>query len=316
MLPASNRGAGQNMCFPDVCNTPVGPATVPIPYPNIAMNAQAVGFSMTTKWSGVNALNMGSQIPMTMGDEAGVAHPTIKGAARYTMGSPVVMVDKMPAIHLTCLTNGNNMNAPVGSVLVPSVTNVMICQRGAADLQAAAITTSRTLPGNVVYATIACLSPGVASEMFVAVKHASAVVLDLRDCPGGALDAAVDLARFFLPANVPLAELTEGDGERSTIMSTKPACDLPLVVMIDERTASAAELFAAAVQANRRATLVGRRSYGKTHGMRACGARVTTIRWEHKRIKPDVPSHETGDALLRLAWGLALRGHEGADLLR
>jgi carboxyl-terminal processing protease len=124
MLPASNRGAGQNLAFPDVCNTPVGPATVPIPYPNIAMNAQATAFSMVVKVSMMNALNMSSVIPMTNGDQAGVAHPTVMGAARYTMGNPIVFVDKQPAICLLCPTTGNNMNAPLGAVLVPSAVNV------------------------------------------------------------------------------------------------------------------------------------------------------------------------------------------------
>src|SRR5262245_907327 len=127
MLPASNRGAGMNMGFPDVCNTPVGPATAPLPYPNIAMNAQAVPFSPIVKVSMMPALNMGSQIPMTIGDEAGVAHPTIKGPGRYTVGNPIVSIDGMPAINLGCPTTGNNMNNGLGAVLVPSAVNVFYC---------------------------------------------------------------------------------------------------------------------------------------------------------------------------------------------
>ena len=91
MLPASNRGAGQNIGFPDVCLTPAPPAPpVPVPYPNIGMNAQALGFSPIVKVSMVNALNMGSTISMTSGDEAGAAHPTIKGQGKWTMGNPIV----------------------------------------------------------------------------------------------------------------------------------------------------------------------------------------------------------------------------------
>lgn len=113
-----------NLGFPDVCGTPAGPAVVPIPYPNIAMNAQAVPFSPNVMVSYMNALNVGSMIPLTSGDEGGVAHPMIKGPGKYTMGNPIVKVNFMPAINLCCPTTGNNMNNPLGAVLVPSITNV------------------------------------------------------------------------------------------------------------------------------------------------------------------------------------------------
>ncbi len=125
MLPASNKGVGMNIGFPDVCLTPVGPAVVPIPYPNIALNAMAVPFSPVVKVTMMPALNMGSKIPMTMGDEPGVAHPMYKQMGAYTMGNPIVYVDKLPAINLLCPTTGNNMNDGLGAVLVPSVTNVL-----------------------------------------------------------------------------------------------------------------------------------------------------------------------------------------------
>ena len=46
------------------------------------------------------------------------------GSAKYTMGNPIVFIDKQPAICLLCPTTGNNMNAPLGAVLVPSAVNV------------------------------------------------------------------------------------------------------------------------------------------------------------------------------------------------
>jgi carboxyl-terminal processing protease len=114
-----------NVGFPDVCNTPAGPAVVPVPYPNIAQNCQAAGFSPNVKICQMNALHVGSVIPITSGDEAGVAHPTIKGAGRFTQGNPVVKVNFMPAINLMCPSTGNNMNNALGAQTVPSVTNVL-----------------------------------------------------------------------------------------------------------------------------------------------------------------------------------------------
>jgi carboxyl-terminal processing protease len=124
MLLATNRGSGQNMGFPDTCNTPAGPATVPIPYPNIAMHAQANPYSQLVKVSGVNALNMASLISKTSGDEAGTAHPMFMQMANFSMGNPLVYVELLPAINLTSLSAGNNMNCPAASVTVPSVTTV------------------------------------------------------------------------------------------------------------------------------------------------------------------------------------------------
>ena len=98
MLPASNRGAGMSMGFPDVCNTPAGPVTVPVPYPNIAMNAMAAPFSPNVLLTMMPALNTGSIIPMTSGDEPGVAHPTIKGPCRYTMITPEATSPPPPPI--------------------------------------------------------------------------------------------------------------------------------------------------------------------------------------------------------------------------
>src|SRR5690242_13461047 len=110
MLPASNRGPGLNIGFPDVCLTPVGPVIVPIPYPNFATHAMAAPFAATVFVTAMNGLNQGSIIPMTFGDNPGVAHPTVMGAGTFTMGNPIVIIEGLPGINLLCPTAGNNMN--------------------------------------------------------------------------------------------------------------------------------------------------------------------------------------------------------------
>lgn len=284
MLPASNRGAGMNMGFPDVCNTPAGPVTVPIPYPNIAMNAQAVGFSPIVKVTMVNALNQGSSIPMTSGDEAGVAHPTIKGGSNYTMGNPIVSIDKLPAINLTCLSTGNNMNDALGAAIVPSVTNVMFCRATSttAELEAelgeamtsGSLAVAELLPASVGLLRVACCGPELATAVLrtgaeLARRGARSLVLDLRGVPGGDLDAALRLAAELLPDGAELGQLVEPDGERTVLTAHGPAqCSLPLVLLIDGGTASAAEVLAAALGHHDRALLVGERSYGKAYAWR------------------------------------------------
>ncbi len=331
MLPASNRGAGQNIGFPDVCNTPVGPATVPIPYPNIAMNAQATGFSSVVKISMVNALNMASSIPMTSGDEAGVAHPTIKGAGKYTMGNAIVNIDRMPAINLTCPTTGNGMNNGVGAVLVPSAVNVTYCERSTRDTEdldascavtvedfvAAPAVAVKNWPGQVVHITVERLTDAALWPRLVA--NTKALVLDLRSCPGGDLQAARRLLSELLPKGSSAGELVQPD-EDVTQLDTRrdPQCTLPLVVLVNRGTASAAEMLAATLQDHRRALIVGERTYGKLWAFElatdddGCLQPVVVGRWRRPeraanqhRVVPDVPCSRSEAP--RLAWCLALQ---------
>src|SRR5262245_54527942 len=124
MRPAVAAGDGKNLGFPDVCNTPVGPATVPMPYPNMGSHAMATGFSPNVFLCFRNALKLDSVILMTSGDEAGSAHPTIKGEGRFTAGDPVVHINHLPGIALGCPTTGNKMNNGLGAVLKSCITTV------------------------------------------------------------------------------------------------------------------------------------------------------------------------------------------------
>ena len=107
-------------------------------------------------------------------------------------------------------------------------------------------------------------------EMLVALAELSQeqfsnLIIDLRDNTGGYLTAATQMINEFLPGNR-LIVYTEGrksprqeyksDG-RGTYQT------IPLVVLINESSASASEIFAGAMQDNDRATIIGRRSFGK-----------------------------------------------------
>jgi carboxyl-terminal processing protease len=348
MLPASNRGVGMNIGFPDVCNTIVGPATVPIPYPNLAMNAQATPFSSTVKVSMMNALNMASSIPMTSGDEAGTAHPTIKGAGRYTMGNPIVSIENMPAINLTCPTTGNNMNNPVGAVLVPSAVTVFYTYQrgesmtrlsaedlvalGEASLGAEPVSPGGMLPGGVGYLAIGLFSVDLAARVWAEVRALEArgmraLVLDLRDNPGGELDAFVRLAADFLAPGAIIVRTVDGDGdELAEVAPRGNPYAFPLVLLVNRGTASAAELFAGCLLSHRRALLVGERTYGKGIAQQAAPSAdgdgvdyVTAARCllpngdevQGAGVEPDLEierggQREEDDAQLRAAWECAL----------
>lgn len=105
-----------------------------------------------------------------------------------------------------------------------------------------------------------------ALEKFKANPELKGVVLDLRDNGGGLVESAVEILGMFLPRGTKVME-TKGHNpnsfktyatERSPLLP-----DVPLVVLIDEGSASASEITAGAIQDLDRGVLVGRRSFGK-----------------------------------------------------
>ncbi len=146
------------------------------------------------------------------------------------------------------------------------------------------------------------------------------LVLDLRDNPGGLLDAAVEVLEPLLPAGE-LVVSTRGrdgqeDGRRSTTGSSEVHFTGPVVVLMNNNSASASEIVAGALQDKGRALILGERSYGKGIVQTVMplgdggGLRLTTEAYylpsgrtiQDKGITPDLPmslSAETSD-LLRL----------------
>jgi hypothetical protein len=120
---ANSQMMGTDMGFPDVCLTPVPPAIVPIPYPNIAMGPMAVPNCPTILIMGMPAHNLGTSIPMTNGDNAGVsmgvASGTVMGPSRHLTGAFTVLFQGMPATRLTSVSLQNSTNCP-GVRIVPS----------------------------------------------------------------------------------------------------------------------------------------------------------------------------------------------------
>jgi carboxyl-terminal processing protease len=94
-------------------------------------------------------------------------------------------------------------------------------------------------------------------------RGATGFVLDLRQNPGGLLDQAVAVSSLFLGHGV-VVSLAGAHSPREVYRARGGAVtELPLVVLVDRYSASSAEIVAAALQDNERATLVGERTFGK-----------------------------------------------------
>ncbi|MGZ9235293.1 MAG: S41 family peptidase [Anaerolineales bacterium] len=131
------------------------------------------------------------------------------------------------------------------------------------------------------------------------------IVIDLRNNPGGYLTTAVEVTSEFVDDGVVLYEVY-GDGRRDThrVLGNGRATDIPLVVLINEGSASASEILAGALQDYGRAKLVGVKSYGKGSvqnwvplSNNQGAARVTIAKWltpneqvidNHVGLTPDV----------------------------
>jgi carboxyl-terminal processing protease len=88
--------------------------------------------------------------------------------------------------------------------------------------------------------------------------------LDLRDNFGGYLDAGIEIARLFLADGVIIEQQYKNEDVKAyTVESLGPLSDIPLVVLVNQNTASAAEIIAGALQAQQRAPLIGTHTYGK-----------------------------------------------------
>ena len=95
-------------------------------------------------------------------------------------------------------------------------------------------------------------------------QGAAALILDLRNNGGGLVDTGVDIARLFLEEGEVMRQQFRGEEvEIFEVKSSGPFIDIPLVVFINENTASAAEIVAGALAVHQRSSIIGAPSYGK-----------------------------------------------------
>jgi len=121
----------------------------------------------------------------------------------------------------------------------------------------------------IAYINITYFSERTAQELSPVVESinqqaATGIILDLRSNPGGLLGAVVDAAGFFLDEGVVL-DVVDNEGNRD-IYSVRPgeiSTDLPMVVLVDEYSASGSEVLAGALQDYGRAIIAGKKTYGK-----------------------------------------------------
>ena len=158
--------------------------------------------------------------------------------------------------------------------------------------------------------------------------HLKGLVLDLRNDPGGLLQAAIGVSAAFLPSGAEVvstkgrtpqsdyvfkaveSDYRSGNAVKALSGLTEKAKSVPMVVLINSSSASASEIVAGALQDHKRATIMGDRSFGKgsvqtilplSFGEKTVGVKLTTARYytpsgrsiQAKGITPDVYVDDT-----------------------
>nr|WP_232207759.1 S41 family peptidase [Aminomonas paucivorans] len=125
------------------------------------------------------------------------------------------------------------------------------------------------LPGGYAYIRLVHFNQKSGAELQEAIrtaesKNAKGILLDLRNNPGGLLNAAVDVASLFLDGGLVVGMKGRVEKANDTLYADSGKnTRLPAVVLINEGSASASEIVAGALQDRKRAVLVGKKSFGK-----------------------------------------------------
>ena len=164
--------------------------------------------------------------------------------------------------------------------------------------------TSKMLDGKIGYIALHGFSPASADQFRVALKGlldggAASIVFDLRDNPGGYIDAAQKIASEFIGSGLIFSQESSGGEKRrweSTGDGLATDTSLPVVVLVNKGSASASEIVTAALKETHRATIIGGPTYGKntvqvwTALQGGGGVRITISRWftpDHHSVAPD-----------------------------
>lgn len=128
---------------------------------------------------------------------------------------------------------------------------------------------SSSMRGNIAYIKIITFNESTNQELQAALEsldleNSTGIILDLRDNPGGLVSAVVDVASHFIKEGV-IITLRDNQG-RTTSESVKPGgtfTDLPMVVLVNQYSASGSEVLSGALQDYKRATIAGVKTLGK-----------------------------------------------------
>lgn len=155
------------------------------------------------------------------------------------------------------------------------------------------------------YYRISTFSKNTSKELVSSIKKQAekeklkGIIIDLRKNPGGLLEQAVEIADLFLSEGI-IVTTKDRNGTSEVMNATSKVAfedNFPVIVLIDEQSASASEILASALRDNKRAVIMGRRSFGKASVQSLMpladgGALKLTVAKYH--TPSDKPIHDVG----------------------
>lgn len=203
-------------------------------------------------------LTVVAPIEGTPGEQAGIKS-----------GDQIVKIDGQDTKDLALDEAVNKIRGPEGSKVVLTI------KRGQ-DIQDYTLTRSniqiktvagKLLDNNIGYIRISMFNENTGNDFIrkfqeLEKQGMKALVLDLRDNPGGLLDESVKVAGQLVPKG-PVVSVVTRDGRRETHSSNLEAAKYPVAVLVNGGSASASEIVAGAIQDTGVGTLIGTKTYGK-----------------------------------------------------
>jgi carboxyl-terminal processing protease len=246
--------------------------------------------SMEGKFEGIGAyvtaedgkIVVVAPVPDSPADKAGIK-----------AGDVILDVDGRPTAGMSIIEVVLNVQGPKGTAVA-----LLILHEGETEPEIIEIVRAEVeLPSvffemkeDIAYINITRFTERTAVELYPVMeqvdRQASGIILDLRSNPGGLLDTVVAVVGFFIEEGV-VIDVVDNDGGHISY-SVEPSgitTDLPLVVLVDEYSASGSEVLAGALQDYGRAVIAGKKTYGKGSAnilyplADGSGLYITNARW-------------------------------------
>jgi len=229
----------------------------------------------------------------------------------------IVSLDGTPVVGMPVDNIVDRIRGPVGTRLA-----LGIVRRGVkspatrtverAEVQVPSVAAAMVLDGGVGVVRLEQFGDGATGEVVHAIDGlrqagATSLLLDLRGNPGGLLEEALGVAQLFLPQRAGLIEVRGRPGvpaQRASVAVEPRYPALPLGVLVDQRSASAAEILAGALQDAGRARIFGAQSYGKgsvqemVNLPEGWAVKLTIARWYTPKGRPIDRGVQPADSLI------------------
>lgn len=198
-------------------------------------------------------------------------------------GTPAYKAGLMPSDEITEI-NGNStkgisveeaanqIKGPIGTQVTLTIGRgkdsfKKVITRAEIPIKAISKGQARIIKGDIAYIRLnSFISQEATKEMRDALKDlskANGLIIDLRDNPGGLLTNAIEISDMFLKEGVIVSTVDRDGYIQSVNADDKSLSDKPIVILANENSASASEIFSGALKDNQRAKIVGSKTFGK-----------------------------------------------------